>query len=155
MTDLGTALHHCIAYAGVAGSITTADVQRLLSRWQVAHAVTSDAVLTQVEALLAWTAKRWPACPVHVEVPIEADRADGQRLGGRIDFLVDTPAGWILVDHKSNPRGAAHDDELVREHGPQLASYSDALTTATGRPVQEQWLFLPVAARAVQVQAKA
>ncbi|WP_213957588.1 UvrD-helicase domain-containing protein [Variovorax sp. dw_954] len=155
MANLGSALHHCIAYAGVAGSIAAADVQRLLTRWQVAHAVTTDAVLAQVEALLAWIAKRWPGCPMHVEVPIEANRADGQRLRGRIDFLVDTPEGWILVDHKSNPRGAAHDDDLVRDHAPQLASYADALTTATGRPVREQWLFLPVAARAVQVQAKA
>ena len=65
----------------------------------------------------------------------------------------DTPAGWVLIDHKSNPRGATHDEELVREHGPQLASYADALVRATGRPVTEQWLFLPVAAQALRVRA--
>ncbi|VTU41546.1 DNA-dependent helicase II (plasmid) [Variovorax sp. RA8] len=153
MALLGTVLHHCIARSGVAGSISVEDVERLLTRWDVAHAVDKGAVVAQVESFLAWIAKRWPDCPVHVEVPIEVDREDGTRLRGRIDFLVDTPAGWVLIDHKSNPRGAAHDEELVREHGPQLASYADALLRATGRPVTEQWLFLPVAARALRVRA--
>ncbi|KWT98205.1 MULTISPECIES: UvrD-helicase domain-containing protein [unclassified Variovorax] len=153
MVLLGTALHHCIARSGVAGSISGEDVERLLTRWDVAHAVDTGAVVGQVDSFLAWIAKRWPGCPVHVEVPIEVDREDGTRLRGRIDFLVDTPAGWVLIDHKSNPRGATHDEELVREHGPQLASYADALVRATGRPVTEQWLFLPVAARALRVRA--
>lgn len=69
--------------------------------------------------------------PKHVEVPIEVDREDGTRLRGRIDLLVDTSEGW--VDHKSSPCGAAHDEGLVREHGPQLASYADALMRATAR----------------------
>jgi len=155
MADLGTALHHCIACAGVASSITATDVERLLSRWNVAHAVTTDAVVAQVEALLEWIDRRWPGCPIYVEVPIEAERQNGQRLRGRIDFLVETPDGWVLMDHKSNPRGAAHDDELLQKHGPQLASYADALAIATGRPVREQWLFLPVSARALRVQAVA
>ena len=90
---------------------------------------------------------------MHVEVPIEAPREDGTRLRGRIDFLVDTPQGWVLVDHKSNPRGAANYDQLAGEHGPQLASYADALRRATGRHVHEQWLFLPVAARAIRIRA--
>lgn len=153
MAVLGTALHHCIARSGVAGCISVEDVERLLTRWDVAHAVDKAAVVAQVEAFLSWITKRWPERPVHVEVPLEADREDGTRLRGRIDLLVDTQEGWVLVDHKSNPRGAAHDEELVREHGPQLASYADALVRATGRPVTEQWLFLPVAARALRVQA--
>ena len=138
----------------MAGSSCGADVERLLSRWDVAHAVDRVAVTAQVDSFLAWVAKRWPGCPIYVEVPIEVDREDGTRLRGRIDLLVDTGAGWVLVDHKSNPRGGAHDEELVREHGPQLASYADALVRATGRPVAEQWLFLPVAARAMRVRAQ-
>jgi len=82
---------------------------------------------------------------------MEVQRVDGTRLRGRIDLLVDTTNGWILFDHKSNPRDASADGMLAQEHGPQLAAYADALLRATGRPVKEQWLYMPVAARALQL----
>lgn len=151
MESLGEAIHLCIAKAGAHGSITLEEVAHILARWGVSDAVASDAVLAQMHAFQAWLEKRWPGCQVLVEVPIEVNLEDGVRLRGRIDFLVDTPAGWVLIDHKANPRGAASDDRLVHKHGQQLETYADALTRATGRPVLEKWLFLPVAAQAAQV----
>lgn len=151
MTSLGTALHLCIARAGVLGDAQVPEVERILTTWAVAHSVDKDAVCAQVEAFQAWLAKRWPGCPVHVEVPIEADGPNGTRIRGRIDLLVDAPDGWILLDHKSNPGGAARDEDLVAEHGPQLESYGHALLAATGKPVGQRWLYLPVAARTVRL----
>lgn len=151
MVSLGTALHLCIARAAVLGGIQARDVERILEAWAVAHSVDKDAVSAQVEAFLAWIAKRWPGCPVHVEVPIEADGPNGTRIRGRIDLLVEEPNGWILLDHKSNPGGAARDEDLVAEHGPQIESYAHALLRATGKPVSQRWLYLPVAARAVRL----
>lgn len=69
---------------------------------------------------------------------MDVQRVDGTRLRGRIDLLVDTPAGWIRFDHKSNPRGASADEMLAQEDGPQLAAYANALLRATGQPVMEQ-----------------
>ncbi|HEK1388367.1 TPA: UvrD-helicase domain-containing protein [Pseudomonas aeruginosa] len=151
MASLGTALHLCIARAAVLGSVPSPDVERILKTWAVAHSVDKDAVCVQVEAFLAWIAKRWPSCPVHVEVPIEADGPNGTRIRGRIDLLVEEPNGWILLDHKSNPGGAARDEDLAAEHGPQIESYGHALLSATGKPVSQRWLYLPVAARAVRL----
>ena len=151
MASLGTALHLCIARAGVLGGTSAPEVERILKTWAVAHSVDKDAVCAQVAAFQAWLAKRWPGCPVHVEVPIEADGPNGTRIRGRIDLLVDAPDGWILVDHKSNPGGTARDEDLAAEHGPQLESYDHALLSATGKPVSQRWLYLPVAARAVRV----
>ena len=37
------------------------------------------------------------------------------------------------------------------EHGGQLSLYADALVLATGRPVTENWIVLPVATRAIQI----
>lgn len=151
MTALGTALHLCIARAGVLGGVQGPEVERILKTWAVAHSVDKDAVCAQVAAFQAWLTKRWPSCPVHVEVPIEADGPNGTRIRGRIDLLVDTPGGWILMDHKSNPGGTARDEDLAAEHGPQLESYGHALIAATGKSVSQQWLYLPVAARAVRL----
>ena len=46
---------------------------------------------------------------------------------------------------------AGKDEDLVTEHGPQLASYERALLGATGKPVLQKWLYLPVAGRAVRL----
>lgn len=151
MASLGTALHLCIARAGVLGGISSPDVEGILKTWAVAGSVDKDAVCTQTSAFQAWIAKRWPDCPVYVEVPIEADGPNGTRIRGRIDLLVELPDGWILVDHKSNPVGPARDDDLIALHGPQLESYAHALLSATGKPVSQRWLYFPVAARAVRL----
>lgn len=151
MTSVGIALHLCIARAGVLGGVSDSDVERILKTWAVAHSVDKDAVCAQVAALQAWIAKRWPGCRVYVEVPIEADGQNGTRIRGHIDLLVETQDGWILLDHKSNPGGAARDEDLAAEHGPQLESYARALLSATGKPVNQRWLYMPVAARAVRL----
>lgn len=155
MEHLGQALHLCIAKAGAHGALGIADVEGILSRWSVADAVASEAVLTQLHAFQSWLEHRWPDCPVHVEVPIEVSLEDGVRLRGRIDFLIETAEGWILIDHKANPRGAAHDDMLIQKHGQQLDAYASALVRATGRTVLQKWLYLPVAAQAVRVEQRA
>ena len=151
MASLGTALHLCIARAGVVGSLRPEDVERILTNWAVAHSVDKDAVCAQVTAFREWIANRWPGCPVYVEVPIEADGPNRTRIRGRIDLVVEAKDGWVLLDHKSNPGGAARDEDLVAEHGPQLESYGHALLSATGKPVSQRWLYLPVAARAVRL----
>jgi ATP-dependent exoDNAse (exonuclease V) beta subunit len=57
----------------------------------------------------------------------------------------------VLVDHKAHPGGTAHDEALATTHAPQLAAYAQALHTATGRAVVEQWLYLQVGGRVVRV----
>jgi ATP-dependent helicase/nuclease subunit A len=152
MEQLGQALHLCIAKAGAHGGIELADIDAILLRWGVTGAVTAEAVANQLQAFRRWLDARWPGCPVHVEVPVEVRLEDGVRLRGRMDFLVEAPDGWIVLDHKANPRGAALDDALIQKHGQQLDSYADALLRATGRAVLQKWLFLPVAAQAVRVE---
>ena len=151
MALLGTALHLCIARTGVVGTVPADDVERILTDWSVAQCVDTRAVCAQITAFQQWLNNRWPGCPVYVEVPVEADGPNGTRIRGRLDLLVETPEGWVIVDHKSNPGGAGKDEDLVTEHGPQLASYERALLGATGKPVLQKWLYLPVAGRAVRL----
>jgi ATP-dependent helicase/nuclease subunit A len=153
MDVLGNALHACIARAGVAGKVEDEDVERILNAWGVAHAVDRAAVVAQLQAFFGWLQQRWPGGAVRVEVPVEADRADGTRLRGRIDLLLDTPDGWVLVDHKANPGGTSRDEAIAREHGSQLSAYAEAIEKCTAKRVKEQWLYLPVAGRAVKLVA--
>ncbi|WP_066737536.1 exodeoxyribonuclease V subunit beta [Cupriavidus sp. D384] len=155
MAVLGTAMHHCIARAGVRGNAELSEISQILRNWAVDHVIDEVAVQAQVQAFLDWVRGRWPGGKLHVEVPLESGLADGIRLRGRIDFLVETTEGWILLDHKSNPGGMERDETLAETYGAQLALYAAALANTTERPVKEQWLYLPVAGRAVRLEAVA
>ena len=151
MASLGTALHLCIARAGVVGGASTEDVERILTNWGLARCVDARAVCAQIASFQEWLNKRWPGHPVYVEVPVESAGPNGTRIRGQLDLIVEMPEGWVLIDHKSNPGGATRDDDLVAEYGPQLLSYEHTLLGATGKPVLQKWLYLPVAARTVRV----
>jgi len=115
----------------------------------VGDKVSIDAVLRQIEALKVWLGERWAGSRVLAEWPIEGIREGGQVLRGRTDMLVSTPRGWILLDHKANPSGPERWPEVAKEHGGQLAEYAAAIEKASGMPVIESWIFLPVAGGAV------
>jgi len=74
-------------------------------------------------------------------------------LHGRIDLLLETKDGWVLLDHKANPAPKDRWDQVAVEHGGQLSIYADALARATDRSVIESWIIFPVAAGAIQITA--
>ena len=78
---------------------------------------------------------------------------NGQVMHGRIDLLLETGEGWVLLDHKANPAPRDRWDQVAVDHGGQLSVYADALARATGRTVAETWIILPVAAGAVRIAA--
>jgi len=98
-----------------------------------------------------WISSRWPDCRRHAEIPIESILPNGQVMHGRIDLLLETKDGWVLLDHKANPAPKDRWDQVAVEHGAQLSVYADALARATDRPVAEAWIVLPVAAGAIQI----
>lgn len=150
---VGSALHSCIAYAVAdpVKGIGLEDVQDILKRWGMDKAVDANEALSQLRAFTAWHQAKWPGATLSAEVPFEAARADDAVARGQIDLLLNTAEGYILFDHKADPRGVGEKGRLARAHGGQLAEYAQAVQTATGRPVLERWLFLPVSAKAVQV----
>ena len=151
--DLGTALHACIA-----ASFTTPDqpleedeILSILAGFEVADAVPTQAVREQIQALQEWLNQRWPGHTPLAEAFAGCARPDGTRVNGRIDLVLDTPAGYILIDHKSSPLGPAEWGSLGRAHGGQLKFYAEAIERITGRKVLERWLFLPVAGGALRI----
>lgn len=152
MTALGSAIHNAIAaYLSSNAAISNEVVADILKRWRLGAAVDADAVLTQAGALLEWVKARWPEARLYVEVSVEVKLKSGRIARGQIDLLVDTGAGWVLIDHKADPRSTGGDDRLAKAHGSQLDVYAEAIVEATGQQVIEQWLFLPVAALAARI----
>jgi ATP-dependent helicase/nuclease subunit A len=64
------------------------------------------------------------------------DPMDRTMVRGRIDLLVPTPTGLIVVDYKTDyaPTAAAV-DVLAMRYGPQLRMYAQALERIHGKPV--------------------
>jgi ATP-dependent helicase/nuclease subunit A len=76
-------------------------------------------------------------------------------MSGRIDLLLKTQSGWILIDYKSGAQNSSQWNILAATYGGQLAAYSAAIEAATSLPVLETWLVLPVAGAALKVQTEA
>lgn len=153
MGVLGSAIHACIGVSFVDPTVPLAEdeVQAVLDRFSVRTYLTAGAVLRQVQALQAWINKRWPDAVPHAEIPAQSLLPTGQILNGRIDLLLETPQGWVVIDHKSTQLASSHWDQLAAEHGAQLEAYANAVERATGQRVLERWLFLPVAGGAVSL----
>jgi ATP-dependent exoDNAse (exonuclease V) beta subunit len=151
---LGDAIHACIAahLAMPDRPLEPDEVRAILERMEVAKGVDADALHGQLGAIRDWIGKRWPDAQAMVELPVQQVTADGQHLVGRADLVLRTAIGWVLIDHKSAPGGAAQWDSLAQSYGGQLAAYRDALQAGSGLPVEETWLVLPVAGVALRVE---
>ena len=153
MSQLGNAIHASIATSFTAPGVPLqiAEIDRILKAFQVIDYVSSPPVLHQVDALHGWIGRRWGQITAYAEIPVQSVLENGQVLNGRIDLLLKTSRGWVVIDHKSNPSGVDHWDELAKEFAAQLDAYSEALIRASGLPVVEAWIYLPVAGGGVRV----
>jgi ATP-dependent exoDNAse (exonuclease V) beta subunit len=151
---LGEAIHACIAadLATPAKPLEVPEVAAILKRMQAADDVDAAALHHQLSALRSWLATRWPDATPLVELPVTRATTAGQQVQGRTDLVLRTATGWILMDHKSTPQGRDQWGDVATSYGGQLAAYRDVLEAASGLPVEEVWLVLPVAGAALRVE---
>ena len=69
---------------------------------------------------------------------------------GWTDLLLETDAGWIVIDHKSSPRPRPEWAAEAIGYSGQLAAYVTALR-ASGMECAGCWLHLPVGGGLVEV----
>lgn len=153
MTVLGTAVHACIALSFADRDVRVAeqDVTRILFGFDVLEFISPGAVLRQIEAFHEWIKSRWTAVRPNAEISVQSLLESGQVQNGRIDLLIETDTGWILVDHKSSPLSPDHWETLATDYGSQMSAYAASVERGSGIEVQERWLFLPVAGGAIRI----
>jgi ATP-dependent exoDNAse (exonuclease V) beta subunit len=154
---LGEAIHACLAaYLSTPTALwTQGDVAAILERMGVPGSLPSEALLGQLAAVQEWVNRRWPAARLHVETPITRALAGGQVMNGRIDLLLETNDGWILIDHKSGAQNSMQHANLAAQYGGQLAAYADSIEAVTGMPVVQTWLVLAVSGSALRIDTRA
>jgi ATP-dependent helicase/nuclease subunit A len=150
---LGTAVHACLAASltDPSSDFSESDTSRLLRAFGVKTSIDAVALTRQVHAIKDWINSRWPGCRPLAETPLAAGLDNGQQIVGRIDLLLMTDKGIVVLDHKSTPSGPSQWPELAQAYAGQLFTYASGVEQATQQKVVETWLVLPVAGSALSI----
>lgn len=109
----------------------------------------ADAV-DRARELRAALTTRFAPTKLLVEHPVELVEEDGQVMHGWIDLLLETNAGWVVIDHKASPRPRSEWSAEVVAYSGQLAAYSRALR-ASGLKCVGTWVHFAVGGGLVEV----
>lgn len=151
---LGDAVHACIAaqLSSRGTGLNVGDTASILARLGLGEVVDPAALHRQIVAVSAWVRGRWPGCKPIVEIAVQQVTAEGQVVGGRMDLLLQTQEGWILIDYKSAASHAVVTGDKLGHYGAQLALYSSAVSTATKTSANATWVAMPIAGKALRIE---
>lgn len=121
----------------------------ILRRWHVTE-LEPQFVVQASDRLLSFLADRYAQHHRLREWPVHG-RLGSQRVEGRIDLLVETAEGFVVIDHKTFPGPHEHWVKKAYSHRPQLALYADLVKHATGRAVTGLFVHMPIVGRIVDV----
>ena len=85
-----------------------------------------------------------------MECPFHYHRPNGQLVSGFMDLLLETAAGWVVIDHKSFPGRKSDWSAKALSYSGQLAAYAPALA-ATGRRCAGTWIHFAVGGGLVRI----
>ena len=144
MDILGSAVH---AYLGIEYAVLE-EVERLAIAQKIMKNWGMDAIVDPIEVVLAgqhlveFLEENYPGHKTYKEWPMSLLNKEGQVMQGWIDLLLETEAGYVIIDHKDYPGQDAA--KRAKKYTPQLKAYKEAVETATGRPVIDIIIHLPV-----------
>jgi ATP-dependent exoDNAse (exonuclease V) beta subunit len=150
--QVGSAIHGYFALplGEMDDSSRLSAAQRLLDRWGAATAVEPSVVVEAGERMLAFFARHYPGAAVTTEQSVAWRNADNQLMEGWIDLLLETPVGYVLVDHKSYP-GKDPVGHIKDQYIGQMRAYAEAIESITGRPVVETLIHMPALGKVYRI----
>ena len=143
--EFGEALHAILA-AGLLNPRQPdreAATARVLTGFGLEHCVRAADVLAMVVRFRSEAESRFHPKSWLVEVPFTYHNDAGQRVAGFIDLLLETPEGWVVVDHKTFPGPRSSWEAEALRYSGQLACYRRAVGV-TGKPVRDTWIHFVV-----------
>jgi len=152
MALLGDAVHAFLA----ADDRTRSKEERLMMALSIRNrfnisALSEESMLEASNRLAQFIEQQYPdVLSQHSEWPIHL-RKGWQKASGWIDLLLLTPKGWVIIDHKTFPGKETDWPTRAASYLPQLQTYAEAITKATGRPVAEAWIHMPVVGAMIHI----
>ncbi|MGH8308850.1 MAG: UvrD-helicase domain-containing protein, partial [Steroidobacteraceae bacterium] len=152
ITAIGTALHALIASELVnpGRDDRVEGARTLIEGHGMSAFLDAEAALLAADRFRDWIERRFAPRRVLCEYPVTHVLPDARVVRGWIDALVETDAGWIVIDHKSSPRPRSECREEALTHSGQLAAYRQALVAA-GMQTVGGWIHFPVLGMLVEV----
>lgn len=150
--QLGLAVHAFIAAAvSDKTNLNNELAATMLEANGVIGSVDPEELVLQIGAFLDWCKARYGNAPMLAEHPVEMVMDNGQWVVGQIDLLIDTPEGWVLIDHKASMKDEESFSELAQTYSGQLNMYKKAISVS-GTPVTEAWLYVPLKSKAINIK---
>jgi len=138
---LGNAFHSFIALNVKDNALETAE--RLLKNYQVSHCMSAKDMVASTERFYNWLRETWKNAVISCELPMRYIDENGTAYQGFIDMLLETPEGYIIIDHKTHPRKDNAAEYCSTKCAPQLRLYRKAVEEATGKKVIKLIIHLP------------
>ncbi len=152
MNALGDTLHHFFASdPGGEPADREALAQEMLAGSGVEDQIEPADIIEMADRFDAWLTAHTAGARL-TEWPVRWRQANGRVLSGDIDLLVDLGEGWLLLDHKSFHLDTKTRDVFLRKWAGQLDAYRAAVERASGKPVLECWVHLPVRSEVVRLE---
>ncbi|MHC6219809.1 UvrD-helicase domain-containing protein [Arthrobacter sp. MMS24-S77] len=148
---VGSAVH---AYLGTGHGTLDTDqrlslAERIISRWNVGHLIEPELLLSSGTRFEAYLETEFPGWIRHREAAISW-RPENRVMEGWIDLLLESPEGFVLVDHKTYP-GNDPEGHILEKYLGQMAAYREALVAAAGKPVLRTLMHLPALGQVYEV----
>ena len=144
---LGSALHAVIATTILGQNAT----HRVLRDHDMHNTISVAAADDSAKRLIDRLDERFTPLHYYTEFPLYYTTDDGQVVSGWIDLLVETPEGFVLIDHKASPRARSDWEEIALGYSGQLDAYSEGITRATGKLVASRRIHFAVTGGMVEV----
>ena len=152
MALLGSAIHGVIAACISKGqAIAIEKVQALLVNFGVEESLSAQNALQASQRFIDFINKHFDIDRCLVEYPVSALNERGQEATGFIDLVIETPKGWVIIDHKSSPAKRSDWQANSVKYSGQLDVYRRAIKNVSDKPVLECWIHFALTGGLVEV----
>ena len=136
MNNLGNAVHAfmCCDCDGLSAGDQEAIAYELLEAHASAHLFERQISYRFSANSWSYIRNRWPGAKILREWPLSF-KIGSLELHGAADLVLETPAGYVIIDHKTFPGGEGALIEKAKSFAGQLMAYRTALEKATKIPV--------------------
>ena len=144
---LGSALHAVIATTILGQNAT----HRVLRDHDMHNTISVEAADESAKRLIDRLDEQFTPLHYYTEFPLYYTTDDGQVVSGWIDLLVETPEGFVLIDHKASPRARSDWEEIALGYSGQLEAYAEGINRAMDKPVIARYIHFAVTGGLVEV----
>jgi ATP-dependent exoDNAse (exonuclease V) beta subunit len=151
---IGLALHRLLA-AEIINPSSKDDLKttiRLLNNHGVAENIDFKEAKDYADHFLNYLMTSFRPDRILTEYPVQQALKNGQLVKGWVDMLLETEAGWIIIDHKFTDKQKKNLEAEVLKYSGQLKAYEMAVEAGSLKKVLSSWIHFPAIGRLYELK---